>query len=91
MTDWQQVKAYEDITYDKADGMARIAFNRPEVRNAFRPKTIDEMIDAFKLAWMDAEVGVVLLTGNGPAAGRQIRFLRGRRSEGARSRRICRR
>lgn len=45
---WQTVKEYEDITYQKADGMARIAFNRPEVRNAFRPKTIDEMIDAFR-------------------------------------------
>ncbi len=67
MTDWQQVKDYEDITYHKADGMARIAFNRPEVRNAFRPKTIDEMIEAFKLAWTDPEIGVVLLTGNGPA------------------------
>jgi naphthoate synthase len=67
MTDWKQVKTYEDITYHKADGMARIAFNRPEVRNAFRPKTIDEMIEAFKDAWMDSEIGVVLLTGNGPS------------------------
>lgn len=67
MTDWIPVKAYEDITYHKADGMARIAFNRPEVRNAFRPKTIDEMIEAFKDAWMDSSIGVVLLTGNGPS------------------------
>ncbi len=67
MTDWIQVKTYEDITYHKADGMARIAFNRPEVRNAFRPKTIDEMIEAFKDAWMDSSIGVVLLTGNGPS------------------------
>ena len=66
-TNWQEVKRYSDITYHKADGMARIAFNRPEVRNAFRPKTIDEMTDAFRLAWMDSEVGVVLLTGNGPS------------------------
>jgi naphthoate synthase len=68
MTNWQTVKAYEDITYQKADGMARIAFNRPELRNAFRPKTIDEMIDAFRHVWMDQEVGVILLTGNGPSA-----------------------
>ena len=68
MTNWQVVKEYTDITYHKADGMARIAFNRPEVRNAFRPLTIDEMIDAFRHVWMDQEVGVVLLTGNGPAA-----------------------
>lgn len=67
MTDWKTVKEYEDITYEKADGMARIAFNRPEVRNAFRPKTIDEMTDAFRNVWMDSDVGVVLLTGNGPS------------------------
>lgn len=67
MTNWQTVKEYEDITYEKADGMARIAFNRPEVRNAFRPRTIDEMTDAFRHVWMDPEVGVVLLTGNGPS------------------------
>lgn len=67
MTNWIEVKQYDDITYHKADGMARIAFNRPEVRNAFRPKTIDEMIEAFKNAWMDSEIGVVLLTGNGPS------------------------
>ena len=67
MTNWQTVKEYEDITYQKAEGMARIAFNRPAVRNAFRPKTIDEMIAAFKHAWMDSDVGVILLTGNGPS------------------------
>jgi naphthoate synthase len=67
MVDWQTVKEYSDITYQKAEGMARIAFNRPEVRNAFRPQTIDQMIEAFRHAWMDPEVGVVLLTGNGPS------------------------
>lgn len=65
--DWQMVKEYEDITYHKAEGIARIAFNRPEVRNAFRPKTIDEMTEAVLDAWMDQEIGVVLLTGNGPS------------------------
>lgn len=64
---WQCVKDYEDITYHKADGMVRIAFNRPEKRNAFRPKTIDEMIDAYRHAWMDQDTGVILLTGNGPS------------------------
>lgn len=64
---WQQVKEYSDITYHKADGMARIAFNRPEVRNAFRPQTIDQMIEAFRDVWMDDDIGVVLLTGNGPS------------------------
>jgi naphthoate synthase len=67
VTDWKVAKDYEDITYHKADGMARIAFNRPEVRNAFRPKTIDEMTEAFRDSWMDPEIGVVLLTGNGPS------------------------
>lgn len=67
MSDWQTVKEYEDITYHKADGMARIAFDRPEIRNAFRPQTIDEMIEAFRDAWVDNEIGVVLLTGNGPS------------------------
>ena len=51
MIDWQEVKSYEDITYHKADGIARIAFNRPEIRNAFRPQTIDEMIEAFRDAY----------------------------------------
>jgi naphthoate synthase len=65
--DWVTVKEYEDITYKKYDGIARIAFNRPEVRNAFRPQTITEMIDAFSHVWEDQEVGVVLLTGEGPS------------------------
>lgn len=64
---WEQVKEYSDITYHKADGMARIAFNRPEVRNAFRPQTIDQMIEAFREVWMDDSIGVILLTGNGPS------------------------
>ncbi len=67
MAFWQQVREYEDITYHKGDGIARIAFNRPEVRNAFRPKTIDEITEAMREAWMDNGVGVVLLTGNGPS------------------------
>ena len=77
MVNWVEAKQYEDITYDKADGMARIAFNRPEVRNAFRPKTIDEMIDAFRDAWRDQAVGVILLTGNGPAQDGKYAFCSG--------------
>jgi naphthoate synthase len=77
MVDWKQVKEYEDITYHKADGMARIAFNRPEVRNAFRPKTIDEMTEAFRDAWADTHVGVVILTGNGPAKDGKYAFCSG--------------
>ena len=77
MTDWLEAKQYEDITYHKAEGMARIAFNRPEVRNAFRPKTVDELIDAFNEAWQDHEVGVILFTGNGPAKDGKYAFCSG--------------
>lgn len=64
---WTVVKKYTDITHHKGDGISRIAFNRPELRNAFRPKTIDEMMDAFEDAWADESIGVVLLAGNGPS------------------------
>lgn len=67
LVQWQEVKTYTDITYHKGEGIARIAFNRPEKRNAFRPLTIDEMTEALLDAWMDPEVGVVLLAGNGPS------------------------
>ena len=60
-------KQYEDITYKKGEGIARVAFNRPEVRNAFRPETINEMIDAFRDAWDDTSIGVVLLSAEGPS------------------------
>lgn len=68
LADWQEVKAYEDITYHKAEGIARIAFNRPDVRNAFRPQTIDEVTEAILDAWRDSNVGVVWLTANGPSS-----------------------
>lgn len=77
MTHWIEVKPYEDITYHKADGMARIAFNRPERRNAFRPQTIKEMIEAFENAWEDQRIGVILLTGNGPAKDGKYAFCSG--------------
>lgn len=67
LVSWTEVKSYEDITFHTGEGIARIAFNRPEKRNAFRPKTIDEMIDAFMDAWSDPNVGVIVLTGNGPS------------------------
>ncbi len=66
--DWEQLGGYEDIIYERAEGIARITINRPEVRNAFRPKTIFEMEDAFRRARDDQEVGVVLLTGKGDLA-----------------------
>ena len=64
---WTTVKSYEDITYRKSDGVARIAFNRPEVRNAFRPKTVGELFEAFLDAREDPNIGVVLLSGEGPS------------------------
>ena len=65
--DWKTVREYRDITYKSADRVARIAFNRPEVRNAFRPGTLLELQDAFRHAGEDPDLGVVLLTGEGPA------------------------
>jgi naphthoate synthase len=70
---WHEVPGFdalEDITYHKHNelGIVRIAFNRPEVRNAFRPKTVDELHQTLDHARMDSRVGVVLLTGNGPSA-----------------------
>ncbi len=64
---WNSVNEYEDITFKKADGVTRIAINRPEIRNAFRPKTLFELQDAFLDVREDAEIGVVLLTGEGPS------------------------
>jgi naphthoate synthase len=66
---WQQAGDYEDISYEKSgDGIARVTINRPHVRNAFRPLTVSEMIDAFADAREDLEVGVVILTGAGDKA-----------------------
>ena len=64
---WNKVKEYEDITFKVLDGVARIAFNRPEVRNAFRPKTVDELLDALVICHESQDIGVVLLTGEGPS------------------------
>jgi naphthoate synthase len=60
--------AYEDILYETRDGVAWITINRPAVRNAFRAKTVDELIAAFRAAWADRDVGVVVLTGAGDKA-----------------------
>ena len=75
--DWKEVGQYQDITYHKVDGVARIAFDRPEVRNAFRPETLLEMQEAFRDAGEDTGVGVVLLTGNGPAKDGKYAFCSG--------------
>ena len=65
--DWEIVKEYEDITYKKLNGVARIAFNRPEVRNAFRPTTVFELYEALSDAREDRNIGVILLSGEGPS------------------------
>jgi naphthoate synthase len=68
---WDEVAgfAFDDITYHRAKdaGVVRVAFDRPEVRNAFRPKTVDELYTALDHARMTPDVGCVLLTGNGPS------------------------
>jgi naphthoate synthase len=66
--EWQPATEYEDIRYEKADGIAKITINRPEVHNAFRPETVIELGDAFTRAREDIEVGVIVLTGEGPLA-----------------------
>jgi naphthoate synthase len=66
--DWKLMRDYEDIRFESADGIAKITICRPEVRNAFRPKTLFELIDAFARAREDHSIGVVLFTGDGPDA-----------------------
>lgn len=67
MSDWKTVKEFKDITYKKRDGVSRIAINRPEVRNAFRPQTLFEMEEALIDSREDTSIGVILLSGEGPA------------------------
>ena len=65
---WKAAGRYEDILYHKAEGIAKITINRPEVRNAFRPQTVSEMMRALENARDDEKIGVVILTGQGPLA-----------------------
>ncbi len=68
---WEDVPGFEftDITYHRGRTVpaVRIAFNRPDVRNAFRPHTVDELYAALDHARMSSDIGCVLLTGNGPS------------------------
>jgi naphthoate synthase len=66
--DWQRAHEYQDIRYELSDGIAKITIDRPEVRNAFRPETVIELSDAFNRAREDTDVGVIILTGEGPLA-----------------------
>lgn len=74
---WEKAKDYTDIIYEKMEGIAKITINRPEVRNAFRPETVIEMHDAFLDAKEDPNIGVVLLTGKGPAKDGKYAFCSG--------------
>ena len=74
---WKIAKKYSDIIYEKADGIAKISINRPEVRNAFRPETVLEMYDAFDDAREDSNIGVILLTGKGPSKDGKYAFCSG--------------
>lgn len=65
---WVDAKQYEEIKYQKAEGIAKITINRPHRRNAFTPLTVDEMSDALRDARFDPEIGVVILTGEGKDA-----------------------
>jgi len=66
--DWTSAGEYVDIRYETAEGIAKITIDRPEVRNAFRPLTVREMSRAFEHARDDPNIGVVILTGEGPLA-----------------------
>src|SRR5690625_1967791 len=65
---WEQAKEYEEIIYEKYNGIAKVTINRPEKRNAFTPLTVNEMIDAFADARDDSSIGVIILTGAGDKA-----------------------
>jgi naphthoate synthase len=66
--EWQPAGEFEDILYERAESIARIMINRPEVRNAFRPQTLAELREAFALARDDLEVGAIIFTGAGDEA-----------------------
>ena len=65
---WTTIRTYEDIRYERFEGIGKITIARPEVHNAFRPKTLHELSDAFLAAREDAGIGVAVLTGEGPHA-----------------------
>jgi naphthoate synthase len=67
-TDWTRHGEFEDIAFETADGIAKLTICRPEVRNAFRPQTLFELSRAFDAARDDPDVGVIILTGEGPEA-----------------------
>ena len=68
LVNWKSERQYENIMYETYKGIAKITINRPEVQNAFTPRTVMELIDAFAYARDDANVGVIILTGEGEKA-----------------------
>ena len=66
--EWRSARSYTDVRYELAEGMAKITIARPEVRNAFRPQTVTELIDAFAAVREDPSIGVAILTGAGTEA-----------------------
>ena len=74
---WERVGDFEDIIYEKAEGIAKATINRPHRRNAFTPDTVMEMYQAFTDAREDTSVGVVLLTGAGPHTDGKYAFCSG--------------
>ncbi len=74
---WIKAKKYQDIIYEKMEGIAKITINRPEKRNAFRPETVFELYDAFSDAREDQTIGVILFTGYGPAKDGKYAFCSG--------------
>ncbi len=77
LPNWKRVLDFNDIIYEKADGIAKVSINRPHKRNAFTPDTVDELIEAFRDAWADTSVGVVLLTGANPQTDGKFAFCSG--------------
>ena len=71
---WKKVREFEEIIYEKCDGVAKVTINRPHRRNAFTPDTVSEMIEAFTDAREDTSVGVVLLTGFNPQTDGKFAF-----------------
>lgn len=77
LLNWKPAGNYEDIIYEKCEGIAKVTINRPHRRNAFTPDTVDELIDAFTDARNDTSIGVVLLTGAGPHSDGKYAFCSG--------------
>lgn len=74
---WEKVREFEEIIYEKCDGVAKVTINRPHRRNAFTPDTVAELIEAFVDAREDSSIGVVLLTGFNPQTDGKFAFCSG--------------